>query len=778
MNFDSFKVVVLLSLILFGVSFQLNIHQSIAEPRSDLEIVWYSDISLLYDGLKNNEVDIMGCDLPYENFGEAQENLNIQLASYDENGILEFDINNNYTILKYPNVRSPTNELKVRQAIAHLINKTYICEHLLPKFWSNPIDVPIPNSVSSWWNLSVVGFNYPYPYDPDAAAALLASLGFNDTDGNGYLNYPQDWPGIENLPSTDTTDMPLLFYIREDDEDKKAVGEYLIFQLEGDPSIPGDSPLATANWPNGFKGGDFAVQKGDPQFIPREVFQLRNYHIYTGAWMVNIFPPSYMYYMFHSRFWYPWGSNYVTGMNGNGLPNYPDLDTELEKAYFAENLSAAMYHCRKAQGLLVEKYCVSIWLWNYKEFNAYRRELVGVVPHQSVGILNPYTYLNAYMATNSDDPVRVGVESPPDKLNPLYSAWYYDYIMLDVVYPNLLSVNPYDLAMLQPWVAQDWQVGTWFDKLEGRNKTMVTLWLRKDVGCAAPQTGDLVDYFTADDLEFTVWYTYSFNECWAWYNVESVHHVKVVNEHQVEIYFDDYNIWNFYINLAGMPLLGPKDILLDKLCEVKHASFDAGELVNGEYQFTNDTVVHVINATVDGAIIEENLDFYIRAGFDVGKRNVFVNLTSFNPGQNITIYYYRAIPNGADGFYLGGNLGYDWTDIMYSYGLYYPVSIGTEAGEKVVLKKNPYFFIKTPPLGEINWRWYWEGTEKPRGGCYKIEILDIILAAAAYGTSGNKEYDPSWFPAADLDRNDLCHIGILDICVIAGNYGKAFGAPN
>jgi len=99
MNFDSFKVVVLSLLILFGVSFQLNIHQSVAQPRSDLEIVWYSDISLLYDGLKNNEVDIIGCDLPYENFGEAQENLNIQLASYDENVILEFDINNNYTIL-------------------------------------------------------------------------------------------------------------------------------------------------------------------------------------------------------------------------------------------------------------------------------------------------------------------------------------------------------------------------------------------------------------------------------------------------------------------------------------------------------------------------------------------------------------------------------------------------------------------------------------------------------------------------------------------------------
>ena len=771
------RIIVFSILILFGASFQLNIYKGSAEPQSNLEILWYSDVPTLYNALQNNEVDVMNYPLPYEFFGDAQENPNIQLASYDENGIYEFDINNNYTIPSYPNVRSPTNELKVRQAIAHLINKTYICKNLLPRFYSNPIDVPIPNSLSGWWDMSVVGSNYPYPYNPDAAAALLASLGFNDTDGNGYLNYPQDWPGIENLPSTDTTSMPLLFYIREEHEDRRSVGEYLIFQLEGDPLIPGDSPLAKANWPAGFKGGDFAVIRGDVRILITEVFVRKNYHIHTGGWCVHSYPPIYMYHMFHSLSSVPWGGNYVTGLDCNGLPNYPDLDEELAKAYYAENLSAAMYHCRKAQNLLIEKYCVSVWLWNYRRFNVYRRELVGVVPHQGIGVINSYTYLNAYIATDMA-PIRVGVNSPPEKLNPLYSMWYYDHVMLDAVYLSLLSYNPYDLAANQPWAVQDWRLDTWSDELEGRTKTKVTLWLRKDVGCVAPQTGDLVDYFTADDFEFTVWYIYSFDNCQAWTTVSNVHHVRIINEYQIEVYFDDYGIWNFYFYLSGMPLLGPKDILLDKLCEVKHVSFDAGELINGEYKFTNDTVIQVINATVDGVIIKENVDFYIRAGLDTGRRNVFVNLTSFESGQNITVYYYRAIPNGADGFYLGGNLGYDWTDTMYSYGLYYPVSIQTGVGEEVVLEKNPYFFIESRSLGEIDWRWYWEGAEKPRRGYYAIDISDVILAVRCYGTSGNKEYDPLWFPGADLDTNELCYIGISDVCTITSNYGKTFGAPN
>ncbi|MBE0520466.1 hypothetical protein IBX35_05445, partial [Candidatus Bathyarchaeota archaeon] len=504
---------IVLSIFAFALVFStlvntLNVTQVNAEPGGNMELKWYLSSSACYSALKNGEVDIATTcigsgGLSYEQFEDAQADPDVQLASYDESGIFEFDINNNYSIQDYPNVRSPTNELKVRQAIAHLINKSYIVEEALPEFWRETIDVPISNALSGWWNTSVTGSNYPYPYDPDAAAALLASLGFNDTEGNGYLDYPSDWPGIENLPDTDTTKMPLKIYIREDHEDRKEAGNYLIYQLEGDTATPGDGPLANANWPSGFRGGDFDTEKGvwimwDP------VTYYRNYHIYTGAWGLGRFPPMYMYYLFHSSLWYPWGPNYVTDME------YSNLDLELEKAYYADDISTAMFHCKNAQGLLVDKYCVSVWLWNSKRFNAYRKELAGVVSQQNQGIINQYTCLNAYRVDDPTAPIRIGLPSAPDRLNVLYSPWSYEQSVLGMVYANLMSVNPYHLTTDQPWVAQDWESSTWYDPRDGENKTVVTFWLRKDVGCAEPQTGDLVDYFTADDFEFSVWYNYAF----------------------------------------------------------------------------------------------------------------------------------------------------------------------------------------------------------------------------------------------------------------------------
>ena len=734
-----------------------------AQARSDLEITWYSDISLCYSALKNHTVDITGYPLIYEQFEDAQTDPDIQLASYEENGIFEFAINNNYSASEDPNVRSPTNELKIRQAIAHLINKTYIIEEILPNFFGNIIDVPISNALKGWWNNSVTKSNYPYPYDPDTAAALLASLGFNDTDGNGWLNYPDSWPGIHGA---DTTSYPLEVLYTLSHEDRKLVGEYIVYQLE--------NTLASANWPEEYVGGGFKCHTTTDPMIQWMMILHRTYHIYVSGWSLSRFPPTYMYYMFHSDFWDPEGSNYVTGRE------YPDLDEELEKAYYAQNISSAIFHCKNAQSLLVEKYCVCVWLWNYRSFNAYRKELAGVVSHQALGLDNQYTYLNAYRTDHPEVPIRLGLNLIPEKLNPLYSAWLVEWQMLDKIYTNLMSANPYSLEIDQPWIAQDWEVGTWFDPREGTTKTKITFWLRKDVGCAEPQTGNIVDYFTADDFEFSLWYIYAYDDAWIWDTVMDINHIKIINDYQIEVYFDSNSLWQIY-DVNSMPLLGPRKLLIDKLCEENSATFTGANLTKVlgcfEYQFTTDDVVSVINVTVNGIPLNENEDFYIRAGYDIQQHNVFVNLTTFSPTDNITIYYYRAIPNGADGFYLGGNLGLDWTDTMYSYGPYYPISINPTAGGKAVLKKNTGFFLETPLLGETDWHWYWEGTTKPRSGYFKIDIYDVVRATTAYCSRGNGLYDLKWFPGADLDASDLSHIGIYDLVTITGKYAQTFGTP-
>lgn len=744
-----------------------------APSRSNLEIKWYDNDAEGYSALKNDQIDFFHWALTTSQIADAQTDPNIQLAAYTENGIYEFDINNNYTMKQYPNVRSPTNALEVRKAIAHLINKTYITEQLLDKNTHQRIDVPISNSINEWWNTSVTDTNYPYPYNPDEAAALLASLGFNDTDSNGYLNYPSDWPGIENLPNTDTTSMPIWIYVRKDQADRNAVGNYLAYQLRGDAATPADSPLAKANWPSGFKGGDFDVYI---PYRPVPPWIAEICHIYTGGWSLSKFPAHYMYYLFHSMLFYRYGPNYVTGMNETNQPNYPDLDEELEKAYYATDISTAIYHSKNAQSLLIEKHCVSIWLWNYRYFNAYRKELAAVINHETSGLENVYTYINAYRTNNPTAPIRIGVPMVPSQLNVLYSAWMYEWAFLHAIYPMLLSEMPYSIDVDQPWVAQDWEIGTWDDG--GETKIMATFWIRKDVGCVEPITGNLVDYFTADDLEFSIWYNYAFSDSWTYYNVYDVNHIRIVNNYQVEVYFDRDVIWSFY-DVGILPLIGPRNILLDKLCEIVSATFTAPP-INDEIQFGGseaiDSVIKIINATADGTPITEGEDFYIRGGLDVFAHNVFVN-KAVPEGATITVYYYKAKANGADGFYLGSNLGYDWTDTMYSYGMFYPVSINPTAGGNAQLQRNQHFFLETPPLGEMDWRWYWQGTTKPRSGNYMFSILDIVMATTAYSTRGDGTYDPRFFNGADVDANDLCHIGICDIVTIVSRYATTFGKP-
>ena len=64
------------------------------------------------------------------------------------------------------------------------------------------------------------------------------------------------------------------------------------------------------------------------------------------------------------------------------------------------------------------------------------------------------------------------------------------------------------------------------------------------------------------------------------------------------------------------------------------------------------------------------------------------------------------------------------------------------------------------------------------GGYFEISIYDVVKVTAAYGSRGDGEPDPRWFPGADLDSYDLCHIGIFDVVTVAGKYGLKWGQPS
>lgn len=78
--------------------------------------------------------------------------------------------------------------LEFRQALAHLVDREGICEGVYPVPSVQPFYGAMPSG-SAFYNEDFV---VKYPYDPARAKELLAGLGFEDSDGDGFLNWPDD----------------------------------------------------------------------------------------------------------------------------------------------------------------------------------------------------------------------------------------------------------------------------------------------------------------------------------------------------------------------------------------------------------------------------------------------------------------------------------------------------------------------------------------------------------------------------------------------------------
>lgn len=735
-----------------------------AEARSDVDITFYASDTGAWAALVGGDVDFIQWALTKDQKEAAETDLNLQLARVDENGMFEFDINNNYTIPSYPGIRSATNELKVRQAIAYLVNKDYIIANIL-EYYGIRIDQPIaaPQTVG-WCDPSAIYPNYDYEYNPDAAANALIAAGFADTDADGWLEFPADWDGLvgKSAEERETYNYPLVICIRSDHGHRLAAGQYLIDQLE--------ITLKATSIGAGFKTTGTTWQQPRAVLSPK-VFRDRDYQVYTGGWSVGRYP-TYLYWLFHSDFWFPYGPNYVTGMNSSNLPNYPDVDDAVERIWYTPDIPtaqiAAKDFCR-----LHEQYCINIPLWSYSSYWAWRKPLVGIVNMDGYGIENAYTFLNAYRVGGG--PIRMGTISGPTRLNILYSQWYFEYAFLDRVYTGAISVQPYNLAIDQPWVIQDWEVGTYIDPQDGKVKSVVTYYIRKDVGIARPVTGDFVRYWDAEDFEFTVWYNYAFDDSWQWGSFMDVLYTKIVDVNgdgwkEFQVYFDDQSYW-FY-NAPIYPFL-VKDELIGLLCTTTTETW--AQTGTTSYMLANN-VVQVVSASVDATPLVEGVDYIIKAGYALYSHIEFYPLRDLTGTISITYWYADpAVP--ATGYYLAG---LPWQTTMYSLGTHYPVSMTTDPpgiGDTISLAKNPHFFLETPLLGEIDWAWKWVGTTKPRSGYYKIEIYDVVRATGAYCTRGDGVFNPKYFPGADIDSSALCHIAIFDLVTITGKYAMTFGTP-
>jgi len=238
-----------------------------------------------------------------------------------------------------------------------------------------------------------------------------------------------------------------------------------------------------------------------------------NYHIYTGGWSLGVIP-LFFYYECHSSWYFPYSYNYICPPceypedMGDGISYIdPNFDLYLEGIYYAHSPGEAMYNARCAEWYFVMK-VVNIPLWCAKSYYAWWNYVQGVVNMKAYGPNNLFTYLNAYKVSEAPEPnvLRIGANQPPLALNILFSEWVYDYNVLDLVYAGgLLQANPYIIDYFMPWVAQDYEVGTWVDPADNQTKTYVKWYLRKDVYFAKSPEGSFAGDFNVTDFIFSVY---------------------------------------------------------------------------------------------------------------------------------------------------------------------------------------------------------------------------------------------------------------------------------
>jgi hypothetical protein len=587
-----------------------------------------------------------------------------------------------------------------------------------------------------------------------------------------YLRtYPSDWDGKAGQDLD-----PLYCAIRNDDTRRLCMGRFLADNMELS-GIPCDKVEKSMAGHYGRVMGSF------------------DYHFYTGGWSLDRFPLN-QYNLYHSGHWYCWSPNYVTGVDKNGNPNYPDLDAVLDELYYCPDMAASMSASQKAQGLLVEKYCICLWGYSAAGFWAYRN-LLGVCNMDGYSLDNDYTFLN--MRTIDGTRPTVGIITPPYQQNVLMSSWFYDRQVMDRTYGASagISIAPYALARDQPWVIQDWSPDVWVDPEDGKTKTVVTVWFRENVKWISPVTGAVYGTFTAHDFMFSEWLIAGHTKAWTHDKKLPIHHIKIIDDYCVQVFMESESYWLQYVGdyVVNKALWQGKFCMINTTTVVLDQDYVACDKLWLRPYITGvgpgkwaGQILQMVDCTLDGVTLIEDIDYEIvMLGDD---HSYFHWLRPASTGQVLTVVYWTIDPaKDPDGYWPGE---YDWDEIAVGLGTHYYVDYLGGAGGYAALKANDNFWLETPvpdpegvdacsPLpGEVNWMWEWgpRDTDRPLGGprCghYKVDTSDVAMCTSAMGSRGNGEPDPGWFAGADLALPE-CYIDIADANTITGRFGKTFG---
>jgi hypothetical protein len=289
------------------------------------------------------------------------------------------------------------------------------------------------------------------------------------------------------------------------------------------------------------------------------------------------------------------------------------------------------------------------------------------------------------------------------------------------------------------------------------NKSKVTYTYRPDASFVEPVTGNQLANVNASHVYASIWYHYQlpghFHP-----DVDDVHHLNLVGPYTLDIYFDSSSYWHAYA--AQPPITSFHLLRQGTLSAVRTES---------------------LSFTGPGYLGLSYKPFWVTSIIGLGglAQGTDWELVRDGPSGDADVYIYKAATGTVDITYYSvedatgytpGNL--PWETAFEGAGAWYATAFTPGVGGSLTLRKNPFYYMERPVLGEIDW-------EREPNGAYKLDLWDLMKLLArpsAYGSQGTGVPSPGWFAAADVAPPGG-KIDIFDIVTIVVHYGEEFDLP-
>jgi ABC-type transport system substrate-binding protein len=737
----------------------------------------YSDEVAEWTDMLAGHLDIEDWPLTKAYYDQFVSNPDFVVTNYGgEAGYFILDINNNETLPDgSPN---PCTVLEFRQALAYLVNRTYII-YDITKGFGLPMWTPVPTYMTTYVHPEIKpgGSLEALTYggmtgDIAAAAQLLDTHGFpKGPDGWRY------WDRNHNGAKDPGEDLKLIFYARSDDiSNRLPFADNYKIKLESEPI-----KIHVDYRPN--------VRK----VCSDSVMGAKNFHLYTGGWIFIGPDPDYLYDLYHSTmYWHP-----------GKPPNYDNihdslLDEYLEHIKYATTYEEGTYYTMKAQ----ERFAAcafSVPLWCSSGTKAYKKvpveasgqEWRHLVNQQGFGVNSWWSTLNMITNTTVYPPIYIhyGFKSDVEKLNPVYAEWYWDWEVLGRIYDGGAARNPYSLGEWIPQLYEKWTAGVWYDSVAKQNKTKVTITLRPDIYWqdGTPLTINDVYYtlveiskdLIAKDLPTPWWYP----------TVEMMKSVYIVNPYTIEILLDVQSVWAVGWVIGNVVI--PKHIwkpLVDASTPenmvVYGAQPDPNVVGSGPFKFKEHT-------TGVRVVLDANPNYWqytpikvfvdIPGKFDAGTRTFSVKISNLCKTDSMSIHKTVTIDGStvADitATIAAGDVHTEDITYNFAYGKH-TIQVTVDwnvpsvgSGTKTYTLK-VYTTIKEDIAGstyydDTGFSTYKYKSELPTPDI-KVDIKDVAGASKAFGTYPGHSY---WNPVADI--NGDYKADIKDVAAISKKFGWA-----